>query len=213
MIKNIVKVSLIAASLAILIGAMTGMQKAKVIKVINGTTLETDINGKVEKVRLAGIGMIKKTEGKQTIDYENETKLFIQKHLGGKNIMLARDSKLSDKDKNGNLLRYIYFGRNKFFNQFMIKQGYAINDSGTGFDFTAKFKETEKAAKDSKAGIWSLALLKQTASGNETVYVSKSGIKYHNKSCRSAKKDATAIKLKEARAKGYLPCKVCKPPA
>jgi endonuclease YncB( thermonuclease family) len=213
MIKGILKASLIVASIAILICAVPGMQKAKVTKIINGTTIEADINGKVEKVRLAGIEMIKKTEGKQTIDYENETKLFIQKHLSGKNIMLARDGKLPDRDKKGNLLRYVYFGQNKFFNQFMIKSGYAITDSGDGFDFVAKFKETEKTAKDSKAGIWSIALLKQTASGDETVYISKSGIKYHNKSCRSAKKGATAIKLKEARAKGYLPCKVCKPPA
>jgi endonuclease YncB( thermonuclease family) len=212
MSKEILKTSMIVVSFAILISAAPGMQKAKVTKIINGTTIEVDINGKVEKVKLAGIGMIKKTEGKQTINYENETKLFIQKHLGGKNIILARDSKLSDRDKNGNLLRYVYFGRNKFFNQVMIKQGYAIADSNEGFDFVAKFRETEKAAKDSKAGIWGIILLKQTANGDVTVYLAKSGIKYHNKSCRSVKKGATAIKLKEARAKGYLPCKVCKPP-
>jgi endonuclease YncB( thermonuclease family) len=212
MIKNISKALLIAGSIVILICALPGMQKAKVTKIINGTTIEVDINGKVEKVKLAGIGMINKTEGKQTIYYENESKLFIQRHLSGKKIILARDSKLPDRDKNGNLLRYIYFGQNKFFNQFIIKQGYAITNSGEGFDFAAKFKETEKTAKDSKAGIWGIIFLKQTASGDVTVYVSKSGIKYHNKSCRSVKKGATAIKLKEARAKGYLPCRVCKPP-
>ena len=212
MTKGILKISLIAVSIAILIAAVPGMQKAKTIKIINGTTIEADINGKVEKVKLAGIGMIKKTEGKQTIDYENETKLFIQKHLGGKNIMLTRDSKLPDKDKNGNLLRYVYFGRNKFFNQFMIKQGYALTDTSEGFDLIAKFKETEKLAKDSKTGIWGIVFVKQSASGDVTVYISKSGIKYHKQSCRSVKKSSTVIKLKEARVKGYLPCKACKPP-
>jgi endonuclease YncB( thermonuclease family) len=213
MLKGILKLSLIAVSITILISAVPGMQKAKAIKIISGTTIEADINGKVQKVKLIGIGMIKKTEGKQTVEYENEAKRFIQKHIYGKNIMLTRDSKLPDKDKNGNLLRYVYFGQNKFFNQFMIKQGYALTDTSEGFDLVAKFKETEKLAKDSKTGIWSIVFVKQSASGDVTVYISKSGIKYHKQSCRSVKKSSTAIKLKEARAKGYLPCKICKAPA
>jgi hypothetical protein len=45
----------------------------------------------------------------------------------------------------------------------------------------------------------------------ETVYVTKTGKKYHRAGCRSLAKSAIAMKLKDA-AKSYSPCKVCKPP-
>jgi len=45
-----------------------------------------------------------------------------------------------------------------------------------------------------------------------TVYVTKTGKKYHRESCRSLSKSKIPISLKDAKAKGYTPCKVCKPP-
>lgn len=210
--KNGLKLLLIMISIAILICGAPGMQKAKVTKLINGTTIEVDINGKIQKVRLTGIGLIKKTDGAKTIVFENEAKRFLEKHILGKNIMLAVDSKLPDKDKDGSLLRYVYFGRNKFFNEMMIKQGYALADTAVTYDHASKFKDTEKKARDSKMGAWCVVFAKQTANGDTTVYIAKSGIKYHTQNCRSVKKNSTPMKLKDARAKGYLPCKICKAP-
>lgn len=45
-----------------------------------------------------------------------------------------------------------------------------------------------------------------------TVYITKTGKKYHGGSCRYLKKSKIAISLKEACERGYTPCKVCKPP-
>ena len=44
------------------------------------------------------------------------------------------------------------------------------------------------------------------------VYVTKSGEKYHRDSCSSLRKSKIAISLKEAKKKGYEPCKICNPP-
>lgn len=43
----------------------------------------------------------------------------------------------------------------------------------------------------------------------QTVYVTKSGKKYHKANCRSLSKSSIAISLADAKAKGYQPCKVC----
>lgn len=43
----------------------------------------------------------------------------------------------------------------------------------------------------------------------QTVYVTKSGKKYHKANCRSLSKSSIAISLADANAKGYQPCKVC----
>jgi len=46
----------------------------------------------------------------------------------------------------------------------------------------------------------------------EIVYITKSGSKYHRQGCRYLSKSMIPISLKEAKERGYLPCKVCKPP-
>jgi hypothetical protein len=44
-----------------------------------------------------------------------------------------------------------------------------------------------------------------------TVYVTKTGEKYHSDGCRHLRQSRIAISLKEA-ARRYQPCSVCKPP-
>lgn len=46
-----------------------------------------------------------------------------------------------------------------------------------------------------------------------TVYVTKTGTKYHRMGCRHLKRSAIPIKLKDAIKAGYTPCSVCNPPA
>ena len=55
------------------------------------------------------------------------------------------------------------------------------------------------------------AVLATYAASDPTVYVVEKGKKYHVKNCR-LKQGSHAMKLSEAKKKGYEPCKVCKPP-
>ena len=53
----------------------------------------------------------------------------------------------------------------------------------------------------------------QTAQTKEvTVYVTRTGKKYHREGCRYLASSKIPISLKEAKAKGYTACKVCHPP-
>jgi hypothetical protein len=45
-----------------------------------------------------------------------------------------------------------------------------------------------------------------------TVYITRSGKKYHLDGCQYLAAGKTAISLKDAKAKGYTACKVCHPP-
>jgi hypothetical protein len=45
----------------------------------------------------------------------------------------------------------------------------------------------------------------------QTVYITKSGEKYHSDGCQHLRKSAYAISLADAKEKGYTACKVCKP--
>jgi hypothetical protein len=48
--------------------------------------------------------------------------------------------------------------------------------------------------------------------GQETVYVTKSGKKYHTATCNFVKNGKTPMKLADAVKAGYTPCSVCNPP-
>ena len=47
---------------------------------------------------------------------------------------------------------------------------------------------------------------------SQTVYVTKSGTKYHLESCSHLSKSKIEKTLAEAKAANYQPCKTCKPP-
>jgi competence protein ComEC len=45
-----------------------------------------------------------------------------------------------------------------------------------------------------------------------TVYVTKTGKKYHRDGCQYLSHSKIKITLKDAKAAGYTPCSVCRPP-
>lgn len=45
----------------------------------------------------------------------------------------------------------------------------------------------------------------------QTVYITKSGEKYHRESCQYLRKSKIATTLADAKVRGYIPCSVCKP--
>jgi hypothetical protein len=46
----------------------------------------------------------------------------------------------------------------------------------------------------------------------QTVYITRTGKKYHREGCRYVATSKIPISLKDAKAKGYTACKVCHPP-
>ncbi len=46
----------------------------------------------------------------------------------------------------------------------------------------------------------------------EAVYVTKTGAKYHRDGCRHLSRSKRPMSLQDAKASGYTPCKVCRPP-
>jgi hypothetical protein len=52
----------------------------------------------------------------------------------------------------------------------------------------------------------------QVQTKEQTVYVTKTGKKYHTANCRYLSKSKIPMSLKDAKASGYTPCSVCRPP-
>jgi hypothetical protein len=52
----------------------------------------------------------------------------------------------------------------------------------------------------------------QPQTKEQTVYVTRTGKKYHRATCRYLSRSKIPTTLKDARANGYTACSVCKPP-
>jgi hypothetical protein len=47
---------------------------------------------------------------------------------------------------------------------------------------------------------------------SQTVYITRTGKKYHRAGCGYLRRSSIPVKLKDAKANGYTPCAVCNPP-
>ncbi len=71
---------------------------------------------------------------------------------------------------------------------------------------------TVKTQKPGQTASAVLPLAATTPPSSPTVYITKTGSKYHADGCRSLSQSKIPISLEEAKAKGYGPCSICKPP-
>ncbi len=71
---------------------------------------------------------------------------------------------------------------------------------------------TTEPATTTTAKLTTTSLAAVAADDDPTVYITKTGEKYHRATCRYLKESKIPISLSEAKNQGYEPCKVCKPP-
>lgn len=133
-------------------------QLAMVTKVTDGDTLEVDINGENFKVRLIGIDTPETVDPRRPVgcfgkEASNETK----KLLLGKSVILQKD--VSDTDKFGRLLRYVYLPISNqdslFINHYLVLEGYAkVATYPPDVKFTNEFLQAQKQAQENNKGLW-----------------------------------------------------------
>ena len=122
-----------------------------------------------------------------------------------------------ERGKYGRLLAYVYRAPDGLFvNLELVRQGYGKAYTKYPFEYMSLFQQYEKVAQTVKKGLWGVPtdnsksvgkIGKADLKSEDTVYVTKSGKKYHLESCRWGN---IPISLNEAK-QSYLPCRVCKP--
>jgi len=127
----------------------------QVIKVVDGDTMDVDIDGKIERLRLIGI------DTPETVDPRKEVQCFgkeasnkAKELLEGKFVTLESDETQSTRDKYKRLLVYVFVdGVN--FNKFMIEEGYAYEYTyDSAYKYQSEFKEAQVNAQSLNKGLW-----------------------------------------------------------
>jgi micrococcal nuclease len=186
-------------------------EKALVSRVIDGDTVQLD-DGR--KVRLIGVDTPETVHPQKEVEYYGkEASDFTKSMLEGKEVYLEYD--IQPTDKYGRTLAYIWLSDGTLFNELLVLKGFAqVSTYPPNVKYVERFTAAQKQAMETNAGLWAKESIgKPQAQTKEiTVYITKTGNKYHRAGCKYLKKSCIPISLEEAKAKGYAPCSVCNPP-
>jgi micrococcal nuclease len=186
-------------------------EKALVARVIDGDTIQLD-DGR--KVRLIGVDTPETVHPQKEVEYYGkEASDFTKSMLEGKEVYLEYD--IQPTDKYGRTLAYIWLSDGTLFNELLVLKGFAqVATFPPNVKYVERFTAAQKQAIEANAGLWAKeSMEKPKAQAKEiTVYITKTGNKYHRAGCKYLKKSCIPISLEEAKAEGYTPCKVCNPP-
>jgi len=123
--------------------------------VFDGDTVEVDMNGTPEKIRMIGVDTPETHKPNTPVQcYGPEASDFTKTRLTHKNVRLESDEINQDRDRYGRLLRYVYTDDGVLWNAELVKLGYGR--ALTAFPFTklSEFESYGSLAKSSNQGLW-----------------------------------------------------------
>ncbi len=127
----------------------------KVIKVVDGDTIDVDMDGIKKRIRLIGIDAPESVAPNQPVEcFGKEAGAYLNSLLSGKVVQLADDSTQSDQDKYGRLLRYVFLGSVDI-NQKLLQEGFAREYTyDKAYQHQQEFRQAQAEAKIAKVGLW-----------------------------------------------------------
>lgn len=122
-------------------------------RVVDGDTIVVDIDGVCEKVRLVGVDTPETVHPNKPVEhYGKEASAFTRNMVEGEMVRLEYDTQR--RDRYGRLLAYVYLPDGTFLNAEIIKQGYGFAYTRFPFKYMDQFRQYERSARESGAGLW-----------------------------------------------------------
>jgi endonuclease YncB( thermonuclease family) len=137
-------------------GEVLGSQLYPVVKVVDGDTIDVEVNGKKQRIRLIGIDAPEVHNPDTPVEcFGAEATQEAEAALKGARVRLEADSSQDDKDKYDRWLRFVWLEGGENFNLQMIEGGYAREYTyDKVYKYQTEFKAAEQEAKLNKRGLW-----------------------------------------------------------
>lgn len=128
----------------------------KVVKVIDGDTIDVDIDGKISRIRMIGVNTPEVVDPRKPVEcFGREASNKAKELLSGQEVRLKNDNPQDDKDKYDRLLRYVWLKNGLFYNLEIIKQGFAYEYTyDIPYEYQREFKDAQEYAQENKLGLW-----------------------------------------------------------
>ncbi len=126
-------------------------QRATVDYVIDGDTIDVLVNGRAYRVRYIGVDTPERDE-----PFYNEATQANQQLVAGQELILVKD--VSETDRYGRLLRYVYLDDGTFINAELLRLGYArLVTFPPDVARQEQFQQLQMAAREAGRGLWGLS--------------------------------------------------------
>lgn len=127
-----------------------------VTEVVDGDTIEVDIDGDAEQVRLIGIDAPELVHPDRSPEcYAQEASGRAEELIEGEEVVLLPDYTQDDRDKYGRLLRYVFLGDGTHINLQLLEEGMAYEYTHQApYRYLDEFVAAEEEARDNGDGLW-----------------------------------------------------------
>jgi micrococcal nuclease len=200
-------------ALVFVCGVAAGAQE--ISRIIDGDTIAVEGIGTVRLIGVDAPETVHPTRPAKP--FAHVAKAFVRNLAEGQTARLEYDWQRTDRYNR--TLAYVYLPDGTFLNAEIIRQGYGHAYTKYPFKYLDEFRALERAARESERGLWAPAAVSRAAlseggqaeRAESTVYVTRTGKKYHRAGCRHLARSQIPTSLPDAAAR-YGPCSVCKPP-
>ena len=182
----------------------------QVIDIIDGDTIKINYQGKQTTVHLIGVDTPETVHPQKPVEaFGKEATYFLKNLLLKESVYLRFD--VQRTDKYGRTLAYLYRAPDGLFvNLEIVRQGYGKAYTVFPFKHKSLFQHYGGQAQKAGRGLWSAHLPNDDVPKAVTVYITRTGKKYHRASCRYLKYSKIPVSLEKAK-QNYGPCSVCRP--
>lgn len=128
---------------------------ARVTRVVDGDTIHVDLDGKDETVRYIGVDTPETKKPDTPVQpFGPEASEFNEKLVRGKTVCLEKD--VSERDRFGRLLRYIWLRDGRLVNEELLREGLATIST---FPPDVKYVESrylpaQREAQEARRNLW-----------------------------------------------------------
>ena len=128
--------------------------EAQVVAVIDGDTIKVNIGGEVYTVRYIGIDTPETVHPSKPVEWMGrEASAANEELVGGQTVYLEKD--VSETDRYGRLLRYVFLADGTFVNAELVRLGYAqVSTYPPDVRYQELFLEMQEEAREAGRGLW-----------------------------------------------------------
>lgn len=127
----------------------------KVTHITDGDTIEVDMAGTTEKIRMIGVDTPETKKPNAPVQcFGPEASEFTKKTLTGKSVRLEADPTNDNRDRYGRLLRYVYLQDGSLYQEQLISYGYSFAYTTFPFQKAETFTKLQFQAQQAKVGLW-----------------------------------------------------------
>ncbi|MDD4569509.1 MAG: thermonuclease family protein [Tepidanaerobacteraceae bacterium] len=128
----------------------------QVLEVVDGDTIKVNLNGATTTIRLIGMDTPETLDPRKVVQcFGKEASAKAKELLFGKMVRLENDSTTEELDKYSRPLKYVFLEDGTFYNDKMIRDGYAHEYTyNKPYKYQAQFKEAQKEASTNLRGLW-----------------------------------------------------------